>query len=60
MSDQDMTQRAFTTILAHFVATGRAPHYTELADTLDVDLDTAVGCMPSPFARSRAGSGAVN
>ncbi len=41
MSDQDMTQRAFTTILAHFVAAGRAPHYTELADTLDVDLDTA-------------------
>jgi hypothetical protein len=41
MSDQDMTQRAFTTILARLVAAGRAPHYTELADTLDVDLDTA-------------------
>ena len=41
MSDRDMTQRAFTTILAHLVAAGRAPHYTELADTLDVDLDTA-------------------
>ncbi len=41
MSDQDMTQRVFTTILAHFVAAGRAPHYTELADTLDVDLDAA-------------------
>jgi len=46
--------------LAHFVAAARAPHYAELADTLDVDLDTAIGCMLSPFARSRAGSGAVN
>lgn len=36
-----MIQQAFTTILTHFVATGRAPHYTELADMLAVDLDTA-------------------
>ena len=36
MVDQDLTQRAFTTILEHFVATGRAPHYAELADALDI------------------------
>src|SRR4029453_17698731 len=36
MVDQDLTQRAFTTILEHFVATGRAPHYAELADALHI------------------------
>jgi hypothetical protein len=41
MSDIEMIQRAFTTILAHFVATGRAPHYTELASSLGVGLDEA-------------------
>ncbi len=41
MTDDALTQVAFTTILEHFVATGRAPHYTELADTLGVDLDQA-------------------
>ncbi len=41
MIDQDMTQRAFTTILEHFVATGRAPHYTELAETLGTGVEEA-------------------
>jgi hypothetical protein len=41
MSDQAVTQRAFTTILEHFVETGRAPHYTELAQTLGVDVERA-------------------
>ena len=41
MTDQQLIQRAFTTILEHFVAAGRAPHYTELADTLGIGLDTA-------------------
>lgn len=41
MTDDALTQVAFTTILEHFVATGRAPHYTELADTIGVDLDQA-------------------
>ena len=41
MTDHALTQVAFTTILEHFVATGRAPHYTELADALGVDLDQA-------------------
>ena len=39
MIDQNVTQRAFTTILEHFVATGRAPHYGELADVLDIGME---------------------
>lgn len=41
MSSHNMIQRTYTTILEHFVATGRAPHYTELAETLDVSVDEA-------------------
>ena len=29
-------------------------------EVIDISPDTAVGYMPSPFARSRAGSGAFN
>ena len=41
MSDEALVQRAFTTILEHFIGSGRAPHYTELAGQLGIDLDTA-------------------
>ncbi|MEE8406540.1 MAG: hypothetical protein V3S32_05270 [Acidimicrobiia bacterium] len=41
MLDNAMVQTAYTTILEHFVATGRAPHYTELATSVGVDLDDA-------------------
>ncbi|MGH8927600.1 MAG: organomercurial lyase [Acidimicrobiia bacterium] len=41
MTDQKMTQRAFTAILEHFVARGRAPHYSELAAALDVGVQEA-------------------
>src|SRR5919198_248497 len=41
MIDQNLTQRAFTTILEHFVAKGRAPHYAELADALDIGSEEA-------------------
>ena len=41
MTDRDLVQEAFTTILEHFVATGRAPHYSELAGALDVGMDAA-------------------
>jgi hypothetical protein len=41
LTDQDLTQRAFTTILEHFVATGRAPHYAELADALGIGSEEA-------------------
>jgi hypothetical protein len=39
--DQELSQRAFTTILRHFVATGRAPHYAELAEALEIDPEEA-------------------
>ena len=41
MSDRPMLQRAYTTILKNFVDTGRAPHYSELADLLDIDINAA-------------------
>jgi hypothetical protein len=41
MIDRNLTQRAFTTILEHFVATGRAPHYAELGDALDIGSEEA-------------------
>jgi hypothetical protein len=41
MTSENMTQRAFTTILEHFVATGRAPHYTELSDLLGIGVQEA-------------------
>jgi hypothetical protein len=36
-----MVQQAYTKILEGFVADGRAPHYTELADDLGVSPDAA-------------------
>lgn len=41
LANKELTQRAFTAILEHFVATGRAPHYSELAEIIGVDLDVA-------------------
>jgi hypothetical protein len=41
MIDPNLIQRAFTTILEHFVANGRAPHYAELADALEIDPEEA-------------------
>jgi hypothetical protein len=41
MSDPTIIQRAYTTILQHFVDTGRAPHYGELAEMIDVDINAA-------------------
>jgi hypothetical protein len=36
-----LVQRAYTAVVAHFVKTGRAPHYTELAVTLGVPPEEA-------------------
>ena len=41
MTEAALVQRAYTTILKHFMQTGRAPHYTELAETLGVTPDEA-------------------
>jgi hypothetical protein len=34
MEETILVQRAYTAVVEHFVKTGRAPHYTELAATL--------------------------
>jgi hypothetical protein len=40
-TEETMVQRAYTSILEHFVKTGRAPHYSELANILGVTPDEA-------------------
>jgi hypothetical protein len=61
MNDQALAQRAYTTILGHFVEHGRGPHYTELAVALGISTEEArraqadaiegsrIGCWNSPF-----------
>jgi hypothetical protein len=39
VTDENLIQRAFTAVLTHFVTTGRAPHYSELADALGVAVE---------------------
>jgi hypothetical protein len=34
MQESTLVQRAYTAVIEHFMKTGRAPHYTELAGTL--------------------------
>lgn len=41
MTDKGLVQRGFTSILEHFVAFGRAPHYGELADMLSIGMEEA-------------------
>ena len=36
MEETALVQRAYTAVVEHFVKTGRAPHYTELAWPLRV------------------------
>jgi hypothetical protein len=41
MADSRVVQKAYTAIVEHFIKTGRAPHYTELAATLGLRPDDA-------------------
>jgi hypothetical protein len=41
-AEEILVQRAYTSILEHFVRTGRAPHYTELGHILGVGPDEAL------------------
>jgi hypothetical protein len=43
MADSILVQKAYTSILEHFIRTGRAPHYTELAEILGLRPDEAKG-----------------
>lgn len=61
MQEPALAQRAYTTILEHFVEHGRAPHYTELALALGISTEEArraqaaaiegarIGCWQSPL-----------
>jgi hypothetical protein len=61
MTDPALAQRAYTTILQHFVDHGRGPHYTELALALGISTEEArqaqddaiqgarIGCWKSPL-----------
>ncbi len=41
MEDSALVQRAYTAVIEHFIRTGRAPHFTELAATLGVQPEAA-------------------
>jgi hypothetical protein len=41
MADSVLVQKAYTSIVKHFIRTGRAPHYTELSETLGLHPDKA-------------------
>ncbi|MGW8209513.1 MAG: hypothetical protein ACWGO2_10935 [Syntrophobacteria bacterium] len=41
MAESTLVQKAYTTIVKHFIRTGRAPHYTELAEVLGLKPDEA-------------------
>lgn len=41
MADANLVQQTYTTIQKHFMQTGRAPHYTELAAELKITPDEA-------------------
>ena len=43
MADSLGVQKAYSSIVEHFIRTGRAPHYTELAETLGLRPDEARG-----------------
>ncbi len=41
MQESTLVQRAYTSVVEHFVRTGRAPHYTELAAILGLQPEEA-------------------
>lgn len=48
MSISEKVQLTYTTILEHFVNTGHAPHYTELAEMLDMGIDELANFSAKP------------
>lgn len=54
MIDAGLVQRAYTSIQQHFIETGRAPHFTELASILEITPDEA---RVVQRAAAEAGSG---
>jgi len=41
MEETALVQRAYTAVVEYFVKTGRAPHFTELAEVLSVQPEEA-------------------
>ena len=41
MENAHIVQKAYTNILQHFIDTGRAPHFTELAARLGISVEDA-------------------
>jgi len=41
VAEAALVQQAYTNVLKHFVRTGRAPHYLELAETMGLAPDEA-------------------
>ena len=41
MDENVLIKRAYTAVLDHFIRTGRAPHYTELAAALGLEVEEA-------------------
>ena len=41
MPEASLVQQGYTTIMKHLMTTGRAPHYTELADAMGLGMDEA-------------------
>jgi hypothetical protein len=41
MQETTLVQRVYTAVIEHFMKTGRAPHYTELAGTLGLTPEEA-------------------
>jgi hypothetical protein len=41
MSELELLDRGYATVMDQIVATGRAPHFTDLARQLDIDLPAA-------------------
>ncbi len=39
MSENSSVQSAYTAVLEYFIEHGRAPHYVELANILDINID---------------------
>ena len=52
MASPDELQNVHHEVLQHFIATGRAPHYTELAETLAVPLERARELLHETTAES--------
>ncbi len=41
MAESKLVQKAYTEVVKHLIRTGRAPHFTELAETLGLQPDEA-------------------